>query len=67
MSIKIYCSSCATDQEFVIEPMERKSQSATSSVTIWGDIRCKECDFVIGTITAEEEGIYDLVKVGELP
>lgn len=78
MTIKIYCKSCGKGQEFVVEPMkEHVFNNATIAAefrkehnleaNVWGNILCKECNFILVALTAGEEGIYDFVKVSELP
>ena len=58
--IRIYCDSCQKNVEFFIEPLSTDN----CNEGIWGDIVCKECHLVIATLTADEPGIYDIVKKG---
>jgi len=63
-TVKFYCDCCERHRPVEIEP------SQTDEITrplIWADIVCTVCRLVIMTITADEPGIYDFVKVGELP
>ena len=65
-SVKFYCESCSDDRT-VCRPIkiERLSTDKLNRPKIWGDILCAECGFVIATITADEPGLYDFLKVEE--
>lgn len=63
-AVKFYCESCQEHKKVEIEPL---STDALNINRIWGDIICADCHFVIATISASEAGIYQLVKVAELP
>ena len=57
-----YCESCGRHMLINIEPMAKDDLNGN---VVWGDIVCAVCHFVIATVSVEEEGIYDLVKVEE--
>ena len=48
----------------IIEPMQKDTDFSKQG--IWGDIVCSHCFLALNTITVEEEGIYEFVKVREL-
>ena len=62
--MKFFCEYCGNIQEVEIEPL---STDKLNKPKIWADILCKECHFVIATIEAEEPGIYNFIKVKDLP
>lgn len=66
MSVRFYCDACEKSQLVEIEPLTTDDLNPDKA---WGDIVCKVCHLVIATISTniEEQGIYDVVKVGEVP
>ena len=58
-----YCEFCDQRVEVEIEPLKK---DALNDVP-WGDIVCATCHFVIATISADEPGVYQFIKVAELP
>lgn len=60
--VRFYCESC---DERVPVDIEHLRKDVLNGDVAWGDIICAMCFFVIATVSAEEEGIYDFVKVGE--
>jgi len=59
---RIYCKNCAKSQPMLIEPMTDEKHYKKP----WGDLVCRECSFVIATITVDEPGVYEFVKVRDL-
>lgn len=62
MKVLIYCENCNAHQPFSVDPMKKDPKNADS---IWGDLVCLVCRFVIATLTVEEEGIYEFRKAAE--
>jgi len=62
MTVKFYCEYCETHQPVEIEPIRCDDLNPVP----WGDIVCSVCHFVIATMTADESGIYDIVKQDDL-
>ncbi len=60
--IKFFCRYCETEQPVQIQPMNKDSLNPES----WGDILCSKCMFILATVTVDEAGIYDFVKVAEV-
>ena len=58
--VKFCCESCGEQKNVIIDPLKTDELNKPA---IWSDIRCAECNFVIATISADEPGIYDIVKV----
>lgn len=61
--MKIYCEVCDSAQPPRIDAMTTCELTGDS---VWGDICCSVCTFVIATITVDEPGVYDFVKVKHL-
>ena len=61
-SVKIYCGGCGEYVPLIIEPLH---VDELNGETIWGDVVCPECHFVIDTLTADEPGTYDIVKTDD--
>ena len=61
--VNFFCLGCGKSQEVEIEPMKKDDLNGE---TIWGDVVCSICHLVIATITVDEPGVYDFVKVDEL-
>ena len=51
--IKFYCQCCDKHQE--VYPVELKTDNLNKGVA-WDDVVCKECNFVIATISSDESG-----------
>lgn len=60
--IKFFCRYCEKAQPVSIGPMNKDSMNPEP----WGDILCSKCMLVLVTVTADESGIYDFVKVAEV-
>jgi len=60
--VRFYCELCEKSQPVIIEPLQKDELNGEK---IWGDILCAECRLVIATITADEPGQYEFVKVSE--
>ncbi len=60
--IKIFCDSCQSHEPMRIDPMKKDPKDKS----IWGDVCCNSCFLVLATITVEEEGIYEFVKIKEI-
>lgn len=56
----IQCDECEQKQRLMMTPMAR---DAANDNTIWGDLLCSGCSSIIATLTVDEEGEYDLVRV----
>lgn len=65
MSVKIYCESCGSHQPLKIDWM--RHDTVFPDQGIWGDLVCETCFLVLNSVTVEEEGIYELTKVDDLP
>lgn len=63
MSFKIYCEVCGKHQVAAIDKMLPDVHFPQQG--IWGDVTCSVCHYVIATITVDEPGQYDLVKVSD--
>lgn len=63
--VKFYCEYCDKYTPVIIDPF--LSTDSLNGESIWGDIICaiKGCNSVT-TITADEPGIYEFIKVSEL-
>ena len=61
--VKFYCDHCEKHREVIIEPLQRDSLNGDA---VWGDIICTSCRVIIATITSDEPGIYQFVRVGPL-
>jgi len=57
--ILIYCEVCDSHQPLYVEPMS----SDDLNDSIWGDLLCETCRFVIATITVPEAGLYAFHRV----
>lgn len=55
--IKFYCDSCGEHRPVEIEPLRKDRLNGDVA---WGDVVCKECRFVITTLTSEMEGTVRL-------
>lgn len=53
--VKFFCEPCRKAQSVIIEKVTKDKRNKTP----WGDILCKECRFVIATISSEQEGGYE--------
>ena len=59
--IRIWCETCQKSTALYIEPLGCDDLNGDA---IWGDIVCSECGLVIATLTADEPGNYDIVRMG---
>jgi len=62
--VKLYCEVCNDHVEVIAEAAQ---DTDFPEQGIWGDIVCTKCHFVISGFKASEEGVYELVKVSDLP
>lgn len=53
---------CGEQRKVIIEPLEPDDLNLIA----WGDIICTECRLVIATISSDESGVYQFVKVTEV-
>jgi hypothetical protein len=56
--IRFYCEFCEEHRPIEIEPLRKDDLNGNVA---WGDILCKECHFVIATVTSEVEGVLKLI------
>lgn len=61
--IKIWCEGCGGNVPFELEKL---SSDDLNGDAIWGDVVCPNCKLVIATITADEPGLYNLVKIADI-
>jgi len=59
--MKIYCEICG-NQEARIDVMNSDDRNGDA---VWGDICCSKCCLVLATITVDEPGVYEFVKVSD--
>lgn len=57
--VRFYCRCCGEQRHVIIESLQTDE---LNDPVIWGDIVCAHCSFVIATISAEEPGVYEIVK-----
>ena len=57
--VKFFCGCCEKHTNVEIEPLKTDELNEPS---IWGDIVCSECHFVVVTISADEAGVYRFVR-----
>jgi hypothetical protein len=62
MTIRFYCDSCEKDQPVTLEPVQTDALNDGP----WGDVVCAECHLVLGTMFADEPGIYTIVRQDQL-
>jgi hypothetical protein len=62
MTIRFYCDSCEKDQPVILEPVQTDALNDGP----WGDVVCAECHLVLGTMFADEPGIYTIVRQDRL-
>jgi len=60
--MQIYCEICG-NQPARIDPM---TSNELNGDKVWGDICCSKCALVICTLTVDDPGIYEFVKVSDL-
>lgn len=63
--IRIFCELCKKHQPIQIEPLTMSAFN-DGIERPWGDVMCSVCHLVITTITGDEEGKYEIVKVSDL-
>ena len=61
--VKIFCVACDKYTPLEIEPLQVDEQNGER---IWGDIVCPKCHLVICSLSADEPGLYAMVKAREL-
>ena len=52
VGLKFYCECCGEHQLVIIEDISKDKLNKRP----WGDVVCRECSFVIATISAKVEG-----------
>ena len=62
--VKIYCEVCQRNVELKIDMMESDTLNGDK---IWGDLVCAECCLIIASLEVDAPGIYEFVKMKDLP